>query len=222
MLDFFVVAIIILEGSAPPETAMLPISARMESMGGREMSSLSGRGKQHGKKGARERERRKRKAEKLLLLPASKREKKMRANRASLAPSPPLLKKKLREPPRRPPWIGLESRENPPLSLSLSLLPRAMLSPTFRSSDSDGHRKKPSLDHGRLQAALFAATGVGVGVGADHASSSASNPPPPVVARITSDDEEDDDHERPSAAGAAATSKASSRRGRAPAFGAAE
>jgi hypothetical protein len=101
-----------------------------------------------------------------------------------------------------------------------------MLSPTFRGSDGDGHGKKqPSLDHGRLQAALFAAATASSGGVAGADASSYPHPSPsrmPPAARTTSDDDEED-HEPASASGAAAsTLKASSCRGRAPAVGAAE
>jgi hypothetical protein len=133
--------------------------------------------------------------------------------------------KKARESPEGIYFASRESqreRERPSW-FSLDLSPSAMLSPTFRGSDGDGHGKKqPSLDHGRLQAALFAAATASSGgvAGADASSNPPSRMPP--AARTTSDDDEED-HEPASASGAAAsTLKASSCRGRAPAVGAAE
>ena len=135
-------------------------------------------------------------------------------NRAAATPSEKKQKTKRASKARHRPAF---EEGHPSWFLSLAL-PSAMLSPTFRGSDGDSHggKKQPSLDHGRLQAALFAAAAAA----GDEASASANPPSIVPAARVTSDDDEED---RDSAPGAtAAASKASSRRGRAPAVGAAE
>ena len=205
-----------------PATAMLPISARMESVGGamcragRDGESSTGRAREE-ERGEGELKSRRAEREKV--------EQKQSRLRRPLSTSSE--NKKARESLEGIYFASRESqrereRERPSW-FSLDLSPSAMLSPTFRGSDGDGHGKKqPSLDHGRLQAALFAAATASSGgvAGADALSNPPSRMPP--AARTTSDDDEED-HEPASASGAAAsTLKASSCRGRAPAVGAAE
>lgn len=132
--------------------------------------------------------------------------------------SSPLPKKtRLCESLEGPSSISSRRVESSFFSSSRPLALPTMLSPTFRG-DRDG-RNKPSLDHGRLQAALFAAAASAMG-GTGHGVAADEIPPTSFPARVPSDDD-DEAPAAPAATGESAA-KAPSRRGRAPAVGAAE